>query len=74
MNQITEVQFKILQLIRHGIFVQDKDFIIRSIDVNSNKDMVLEFNDDVEILDLDSSDFILSNSLDTFRNYRSLPE
>ena len=40
---------------------------IRSIDVNSNKDMVLEFNDDVEILDLDSSDFILSNSLDTFR-------
>ena len=40
---------------------------IRSTDVNSNKDIVLEFNDTVTLSTVDNSDFILRNSLDTFR-------
>ena len=39
---------------------------IQSTDVNSNNDVVLVFNDDVGISDLDSSNFTLRNSLDTF--------
>ena len=40
---------------------------ISSTDVNSNKDILLEFNDTVTLSTVDSSDFILRNSLDTFR-------
>ena len=48
-------------------FTTKRGLDIQSIRVDSNKDIVLEFNDPVTLPILDSSDFILRNSLDTFR-------
>ena len=49
-------------------FTTRRGLDIRSIDVNSNKDIVLNFNDSVTLsTTVDSSGFTLRNSLDTFR-------
>ena len=48
-------------------FTTKRGLDIRSIRVNSNNDILLEFNYSVTLPILDISDFILQNSLDTFR-------